>query len=120
MLPSHARDNLINFFPFPSRSRDLRPIRPGPGAATAVPSVESPAGLDRAWSLAVNAMAYCKIGLMRLGWEEEVGGKGKGKECGLVAVPALTKDHLVRPTAAPPTCASAAFIAHLFCAFLYT
>ena len=47
----------------------------------------------------MNAMAYCKMSILRLGMEAEAEGKGKGKgkgkEVGLVAVPALTKDELV-------------------------
>jgi len=37
----------------------------------------------------VNAMAYCKMSLLRLGKDEQ------GREQGLVAVPALTRDELV-------------------------
>ena len=62
-----------------------------------MPSVDAPTLLEAEWSMPVNAMAYCKMALLK----HEPGGKGKGREEGLVAVPALTKDELVGPSLGP-------------------
>lgn len=85
------------------------------GAATAVPSPAHPSpGFDTpAWSLNVNAMNFCRMGvfalspLSRSGCAAEPTGKGKSRAASqdaaadahgaLIAVPSLTKDDYVNP-----------------------
>lgn len=80
----HARDNLIHYTPLPPSPRSLNRA-----AASAVPSPKDPTPLPSEWSMDINAMAYCKMSLLRLGKDEQ------GKEQAVVAVPALTRDELV-------------------------
>ncbi|ORY77635.1 WD40-repeat-containing domain protein [Leucosporidium creatinivorum] len=83
-LLTHARDNLIHYTPLPTSIRALNRA-----AATAVPSPKEPTPLRSEWSLDVNAMAYCRMSILRLGRDE------MGREKALVAVPALTRDELI-------------------------
>ncbi|SGY43649.1 BQ5605_C001g00042 [Microbotryum silenes-dioicae] len=89
-LLTHGRDNKIHHFQLPKSLRSITR-----SAASAVPSVKDPTPLHPDWSMDVNAMAYCQMSLLRIASEEADGGKGKGKERALVAVPALTKDEQV-------------------------
>lgn len=81
----HGRDNKIHYFHLPSSTPSISGT-----AATAVPSPKDPTPLEPTWSLNVNALAYCKMSLLRLLSESNV------EPQALVAVPALTKDGQVR------------------------
>ncbi|GAA5928384.1 hypothetical protein JCM3775_000593 [Rhodotorula graminis] len=100
-LLSHGRDNLLHLHRFPSRT-DASSIADH-GAATAVPSPATPStGIERAWSLDVNAMSFCRMSVCLVGGRTR---EAKGKERAveqdrpdeeaLVAVPSLTKDDFV-------------------------
>lgn len=53
-----------------------------------MPSPKDPTNLSPEWEMDVNAMAYCRLSLLRTG-------KEGGREQGLIAVPSLTKDEQV-------------------------
>jgi len=95
-----GRDNLLHLHSFGTNASASATV--GHGAATAVPSPASPStGIDRAWSLDINAMNFCRMSVCPLGGrstkgkEREVLEDEEGEEA-LVAVPSLTKDDVVR------------------------
>ncbi|GAA5936391.1 hypothetical protein JCM1841_002926 [Sporobolomyces salmonicolor] len=99
-LLTHARDNLVHYFSLHPSTADPSAVVVDlqRGAATAVPSPASPSpGIEPVWSMAVNAMNFCRISVLELSpGSSSAKGKGKAVEAeGLVAVPSLTKDDFV-------------------------
>ncbi|BGP50896.1 Astra associated protein 1 Asa1 [Rhodotorula kratochvilovae] len=98
-LLTQGRDNLLRLYRFPAIAAAAGTV--DYGAATAVPSTSAPSeGVERVWSLDINAMNFCRMSVCSLGVRAT--GKGKerevdeeGGEEALVAVPSLTKDDFV-------------------------
>ncbi|GAA5843240.1 hypothetical protein JCM9279_002033 [Rhodotorula babjevae] len=97
-LLTHGRDNLLHLHRFPACTSPTSLV--DHGAATAVPSPAAPTlGIERAWSLDVNAVSFCRMSVCSVrGSAREA--KGKEREVdedeeALIAVPSLTKDDFV-------------------------
>ncbi|GAA6033187.1 hypothetical protein JCM8097_002986 [Rhodosporidiobolus ruineniae] len=121
---TQGRDNLIRFWSFSppsssscSTSKDKYPDPPSPTLSSfSTPSTAPPSTFNAApaprlvWEMPINALNFCRIGVLRLPPMAEREGKGKekaqeeeddtgeereGGEEGLVAVVSLTKDDFV-------------------------
>ena len=78
---THGRDNKIHVFKLPARPEAIASGRVAP-----TPSYAAPSQLNPLYSLDVNALAYCKFGLLRLDTTRA-----------LIAVPAVLEDDKVSP-----------------------
>ncbi|GAA5821694.1 hypothetical protein JCM11251_000976 [Rhodosporidiobolus azoricus] len=103
---TQGRDNSLRLYRLPVTS--AAPSTAGIAPATSVPSPSAPSnGLEQEWEMDINAMNFCRVGILRLSGmgerenSHEKGRNDKGLEDGsqgeeaLVAVVSLTKDEFV-------------------------
>ncbi|GAA6058011.1 hypothetical protein JCM3770_006645 [Rhodotorula araucariae] len=96
-LLTQGRDNLVHLYSMPTHAAAARTVNRG--AAAAVPSPSAPSeGVERVWSLDINAMNFCRMSVCGLGVPGDDKGKARevqGAKEALVAVPSLLKDDVV-------------------------